>query len=850
MRIVQLLQLTVCVILCAAVNGADGRRKKHDKSALVHPLDARDEDRKVSAASPDLMQRHRDLQEESDEFCIDGVPGILERNACCPSSCGECGGDNCSDRDGGDEFSGRQACCRGAVLSLGRVCSATVGAPCVITAVCDVNNPHWIGDGECDHDEYNTEACGWDGGDCCFCSCEDALYECRDSDFTECQDPDAQTCGVCDESVCEGTDLPFLNNDGDPCDGATCTAAECCGAEFVCNVSNPGYIGDGECDHGGYNTEACGWDGGDCCFCSCGDAQNECRDSDFPDCRDPDAQTCGVCDESVCEGTDLPFLNNDGDPCDGATCTAAECCGAEFVCDVARPEWVGDGYCDWDGGDYNTEACGWDGGDCCVCSCQDGDEECGVNGFYCEDPDFVACGPTCDGGIPGIQSGDVCCLSTCGECRGSGCSSRQGGDNYSGEEACCNGGVHSLGRICSAEVGAPCVFAEGPTCDGGIPGIQTGDVCCLSSCGECRGSGCSSRDGGDSYTGEEACCNAGVHSLGRICSAEVGAPCVFAEDATPSPTTPAPTTLAITPAPTVPGSTCDGGIPGIQNGDVCCLASCGECRGSGCSSRDGGDNYSGEEACCNGGVHSLGRICSAEVGAPCVFAEDATPSPTTPAPSTPTPSTPTPTTPAPVMEGPTCSNGLPGYEANDVCCPLSCGECGGSGCSSRGDGCCTSDVKDSGDLCSVTMAAPCNIDGDSADGDAVCSNGLPGYEANDVCCPLSCGECGGSGCSSRGDGCCTSDVKDSGDLCSVTMAAPCNIDGDSVDADEACTAGVPGILANGACCPTSCESCGGDGCSGRNGGDGFSGSEACCISGVVSLGRTCSADVAAPCVVA
>eukprot|EP00752_Nemacystus_decipiens_P015180 g13520.t1 len=847
MRIVQLLQLTVCVILCAAVNGADGRRKKHDKSALVHPLDARDEDRKVSAASPDLMQRHRDLQEESDEFCIDGVPGILERNACCPSSCGECGGDNCSDRDGGDEFSGRQACCRGAVLSLGRVCSATVGAPCVITAVCDVNNPHWIGDGECDHDEYNTEACGWDGGDCCFCSCEDALYECRDSDFTECQDPDAQTCGVCDESVCEGTDLPFLNNDGDPCDGATCTAAECCGAEFVCNVSNPGYIGDGECDHGGYNTEACGWDGGDCCFCSCGDAQNECRDSDFPDCRDPDAQTCGVCDESVCEGTDLPFLNNDGDPCDGATCTAAECCGAEFVCDVARPEWVGDGYCDWDGGDYNTEACGWDGGDCCVCSCQDGDEECGVNGFYCEDPDFVACGPTCDGGIPGIQSGDVCCLSTCGECRGSGCSSRDGGDSYTGEEACCNAGVHSLGRICSAEVGAPCVFAEdatpspttpapttlaitpaptvpGSTCDGGIPGIQNGDVCCLASCGECRGSGCSSRDGGDNYSGEEACCNGGVHSLGRICSAEVGAPCVFAEDATPSPTTPAPSTptpstpTPTTPAPVMEGPTCSNGLPGYEANDVCCPLSCGECGGSGCSSRGDG--------CCTSDVKDSGDLCSVTMAAPCNIDGDS-------------------------ADGDAvCSNGLPGYEANDVCCPLSCGECGGSGCSSRGDGCCTSDVKDSGDLCSVTMAAPCNIDGDSVDDDAVCSNGLPGYQANDVCCPLSCGECGGSGCSSRGDGCCTSDVKDSGDLCSVTMAAPCNIDGDSVDADEACTAGVPGILANGACCPTSCESCGGDGCSGRNGGDGFSGSEACCISGVVSLGRTCSADVAAPCVVA
>ncbi|CAM9886006.1 unnamed protein product, partial [Hapterophycus canaliculatus] len=50
----------------------------------------------------------------------------------------------------------------------------------------------------------------------------------------------------------------------------------------------------------------------------------------------------------------------------------------------------------------------------------------------------------------------------------------------------------------------------------------------------------------------------------------------------------------------------------------------------------------------------------------------------------------------------TCSNGLTGYEASKVCCPASCGSCGGSGCSKRGDGCCTSDVKDSGVLCSVS----------------------------------------------------------------------------------------------------------------------------------------------------
>eukprot|EP00752_Nemacystus_decipiens_P002364 g2233.t1 len=429
---------------------------------------------------------------------------------------------------------------------------------------------------------------------------------------------------------------------------------------------------------------------------------------------------------------------------------------------------------------------------------------------------------------------------------GSGCSSRDGGPDFTGEEACCNAGVSSLGRICSDTVGAPCVFVDetpAPTTPAPTTPAPTEP-----------GSGCSSRDGGPDFTGEEACCNAGVNSLGRICSDTVGAPCVFVDEtpapttpapttpapATPAPTTPAPTTPAptepetpapttpapttpapatpapttpapatptpttpapTTPAPTTPAptepATCMDGVPGIlYKEEICCPISCGTCAGNGCSDRDGGDDFSGGDACCRSGVEDLGRVCSATVGAPCVVSDDST-----------------------------CSNGLPGYETSDVCCPLSCGQCGGVGCSGRGEGCCTSDVKESGELCSVTMAAPCNIDGDVVvdDDDSTCSNGLPGYETSDVCCPLSCGQCGGVGCSGRGEGCCTSDVKESGELCSVTMAAPCNIDGDDI--------------------------VDGEGCSGRDGGDSFSGSQACCVSGVRALGRDCSADVGAPCLV-
>ena len=61
-----------------------------------------------------------------------------------------------------------------------------------------------------------------------------------------------------------------------------------------------------------------------------------------------------------------------------------------------------------------------------------------------------------------------------------------------------------------------------------------------------------------------------------------------------------------------------------------------------------------------------------------------------------------------------CSNGLPGVELEDVCCPESCGTCGGVGCSSRPGGayeCCTSDIKSLGLKCGDTGAAPCLMDG-------------------------------------------------------------------------------------------------------------------------------------------
>merc|ERR1711871_51186 len=89
-------------------------------------------------------------------------------------------------------------------------------------ADCSVEILEWVGDGYCDHDTdgYNTEECMWDGGDCCESSCESGMFDCGENGY-DCQ----------------------------------------------CSVEILEWIGDGYCDWSdeGYNTEGCGWDGGDCC---------------------------------------------------------------------------------------------------------------------------------------------------------------------------------------------------------------------------------------------------------------------------------------------------------------------------------------------------------------------------------------------------------------------------------------------------------------------------------------------------------------------------------------------------------------------------------------------------------
>ena len=145
--------------------------------------------------------------------------------------------------------------------------------------------------------------------------------------------------------MCWVTNPHWIGNGN--CDGGSYNTAECefDGGDCDCIVNYPWRIGDGNCNGGSYNTIDCGFDGGDC----------EEFNAKYPNCN-----------------VEYPWKIRDG-RCHGGAYNTAECgfdggdCeefNAKYPnCSSPYPILIGNGDCD-NYGSYNTAECGFDEGDC------------------------------------------------------------------------------------------------------------------------------------------------------------------------------------------------------------------------------------------------------------------------------------------------------------------------------------------------------------------------------------------------------------------------------------------------------------------------------------------------------
>ncbi|CAN0261102.1 unnamed protein product, partial [Pylaiella littoralis] len=117
---------------------------------------------------------------------------------------------------------------------------------------------------------------------------------------------------------------------------------------------------------------------------------------------------------------------------------------------------------------------------------------------------------------------------------------------------------------------------------------------------------------------------------------------------------------------------------------------------------------------------------------------------------------------------------------------------------------------------------------------AVCGDygGIPTEPESDVCCLSSCDFCGGPGCSENeggASGCCTSSITRASDMCSEDTDAPCLLSPTPAPTPTPTATpvtgavcgdygGIPTEFESDVCCSSSCEFCGGPGCSGNEGG--------------------------------
>ncbi|CAN0256477.1 unnamed protein product, partial [Ectocarpus fasciculatus] len=151
---------------------------------------------------------------------------------------------------------------------------------------------------------------GYDGGDCCECTCVSEV-------------DDADSCA---------SDFACI----DP--AAPCVGDDDITTDMVENCGDITSVGDGTCDMEN-NNELCGFDGGDCCECTC---------------------VPSVLEAGSSVGCEYGFACVDPN---------ASCFDGEFTLDMAEncdDATIGNGYCNFAN---NNAFCGYDGGDCCECTC-------------------------------------------------------------------------------------------------------------------------------------------------------------------------------------------------------------------------------------------------------------------------------------------------------------------------------------------------------------------------------------------------------------------------------------------------------------------------------------------------
>ena len=215
-----------------------------------------------------------------------------------------------------------------------------------------------VGDGYCDL-LNNTEACGFDGGDCCGSTCLDSTFMCGGYVHATGAEIGEPNFNCLDPLACENTEL-----------GCYECAPGC----------NPDLIGDGVCQSECWNA-ACEWDSsaqgvGDCSCPDLGlytDCDGQCFDDSYLGWVGD-----GYCDDGT-YGLNLVCADwtNDLDDCEDGAWEPPLCPGYESE--------IADGYCDA----YNNNfECDYDGGDCCASECFSDAYPCPYDqGLYdCQDP--------------------------------------------------------------------------------------------------------------------------------------------------------------------------------------------------------------------------------------------------------------------------------------------------------------------------------------------------------------------------------------------------------------------------------------------------------------------------------